>query len=114
MLTRSLWLMPVLALLPACTHISGVVEQAPGRPLTTAVFSVGRPDGIAMYEQHHVDSRGHFDFYVIPTDEQHLYLYDSAGDPRATLRRIDPMEMRKGMHIMMRPFAPSDDLTPLR
>jgi hypothetical protein len=114
MLTRSLWILPLVALLPACTHLSGVVEQAPGRPLTTAVFSVGRPDGVGMYEQHHVDSQGRFDFSIISSDEQHLYLYDSAGDPRATMRRIEPVEMRKGMHIMMRGFTPSDDLTPLR
>src|SRR6476620_3154709 len=114
MLTRSLFLLPMLALLPACTHVSGVVEQAPGRPLTTAVFTIGRPDGIAKYATHHVDARGRFDFSIIPTDESHLYLHDGAGDPRLTMRRIEAIELRKDMHIMLRPAGPNDDLTPMR
>jgi hypothetical protein len=114
MLKRSLLFVPLLAFIPACTHVAGVVEQAPGRPLPTAVFTIGRPDGIAIYASHHVDARGHFDFHVPATDEQHLYVYDGAADPRLTMRRIEPMEMRQDMHIMMRPAMPSDDLTPMR
>jgi hypothetical protein len=106
--------LPLFVLLPACTHLSGVVEQSPGRPLTTAVFTVGRPDGVGEYARYPVDSRGHFDFSIFLTDEQHLYLFDNAGDPRMTMRRIEPIEMRKDMHIMMRPARPSDDLTPMQ
>src|SRR4051812_18001675 len=95
--------LPLLALFPACTHISGVVEQAPGRPMTTAVFTVGRPDGIAKYAEHHVDSRGHFDFYLVPTDESHLYVHDGSADPRLTLRRIEALELRQNMRVMLRP-----------
>src|SRR5690349_17366967 len=94
--------LPLLILLPACTHISGVVEQSPGRPLPSAVISVGRPDGVAVFEKHPVDSRGHFDFYLMPTDESAVYVYDSGGDPRLTLRRLEEIELRQGMHIMLR------------
>jgi hypothetical protein len=102
----------LLAMLPACTHISGVVEQAPGQPLQSAVISVGRPDGIAVYSKHQVDSRGRFDIQLAPTDETNVYVYDGAGDPRMTMRRLEPIELKKNMRIMVRPAMPNSELMP--
>src|SRR5436190_1394011 len=58
--------------LTACMHLKGVVvEDLPGgigsRPMKTAVLSIGRPNGIAVYGTQHVDEKGHFDFYIGPT-----------------------------------------------
>jgi hypothetical protein len=95
-----------------CTHVSGMVEQAPGVPLRTAVLSAGRPDGIAVYATYHVNSQGRFDFDLFPTDESALYVYDGAADPRLTLRRIDERDIRPNMKIMMRPANPNSEMGP--
>jgi len=107
-----LMMLPLVGLVAGCTHVSGVVEQAPGVPLTTAVLSAGRPDGIAVYATYHVDSRGRFDIHLFPTDESALYVYDGAADPRLTLRRIDERDLRPDMKIMMRPANPNSDVGP--
>jgi len=114
LMTHARWILlsPALLLFAACTHLQGVVEQAPGRPMPTAVFSVGRPDGIAVYEQHRADNRGRFDFYILPIDETNLYLYDGAADPRLTLRRIDRSEMSTHMHLDLPAANPNIDLNP--
>ena len=114
LMTHARWILlsPALLLFAACTHLQGVVEQAPGRPSSTAIFSVGRPDGIAVFDQHRVNVRGHFDFYVLPIDESNLYLYDGAADPRLTLRRIDASEMSTHMHLDLPAANPNADLGP--
>jgi hypothetical protein len=101
-----MWTVLALAALAAggCTHIKGVVVEDPsGRAMKTARFSVGRPDSIAVYATHDVDARGGFDFYIAPTDENNLYLYDAAGDPQYTLQRIDRSQQSEKMQLRMRP-----------
>jgi hypothetical protein len=94
-----------MTLLPACTHVAGIVEQGPGQPMSTAVLSVGRPGGIGVSTPHKVDPRGHFDFYLAPTDESDLYLYDGAGDPKLTLQHIDEREIGTHMQLQLRPAS---------
>jgi hypothetical protein len=74
----------------ACTHVAGTVIGGDGRGLKTAMLSVGRPTDIAHYGDHAVDAYGHFDFYIAPPDETNLYVWDSVGDPMATMQQIDP------------------------
>jgi hypothetical protein len=84
-----------------CTHLKGVVvDAASGRPARTAVLSVGRPDGIAIYAVHPVDSNGKFDFQLGPTDEDNLYLYDSTA-PALTERKIDRTEFGQNMKLKL-------------
>lgn len=86
-----------------CAHLKGVVIEDPsGRPMRTAVFTVGRPNGIAILDRHTVDGRGAFDFSLFPTDENDLYLYDGAGDPELTMRRVDASEMSDHMRLFLR------------
>jgi hypothetical protein len=99
-----------MAAVGGCSHIAGVVVDERQRPVTTAVLSVGRPDAIAVYETHKVNAQGRFDFQLSGIDETNLYAYDGAGDPRMTLRHIDPSELGTHMRIMLPRAAPADDV----
>jgi hypothetical protein len=98
----------IAAAVGGCSHIAGVVLDERQRPLETAVFSIGRPDGIATYGTHRVDSRGRFDFQLSGIDETNLYVYDGAAEPQATLRHIDRNEMSTHMRVVMRRANPRE------
>jgi hypothetical protein len=98
-----------LTLMSACTHVAGVVTRMDGRPLTTAVFSIGRPSDIASYGTHHVDANGHFDFFIGPADDTNLFLYDGAGDPKLSIRQVDREDISGHMHLRMVPIVPDMD-----
>ena len=93
----------LMALTGGCMHLRGVVEEAPGRPSTTAILSVGRPEGVAVYSTHRVDAKGQFDFSMSMIDENNLYIYDGRGDPSSTLRRVDRSEMGLNMKLLVPP-----------
>ena len=82
-----------------CMHLKGVVEEAPGRPATTAVLSVGRPGSVSGAFEHRVDDKGRFDFWIFTVDEHRVYLFDQAGDPQITLRRVDRSEFSNQMQL---------------
>ena len=89
-----------------CAHVKGVaVDEISGKPLRTAAFTVGRPDGIAVYERHGVDANGVFDFYLSPTDANFLYVYDSAGAPAMTMERVDSQQISESMKLRVRPVS---------
>ncbi len=92
-----------------CTHVAGVVTKMDGYPLSTAVFSIGRPTDIANYGTHRVDGSGRFDFYISPTDETNLFLYDGAGAPGETIRQIERSQIGGNMRIRMTPIIPDAD-----
>ena len=81
----------VFALLPAllatgCAHLKGVVvDEGGARPVPTAVLTVGRPDGIGVFESHKVDQYGKFDFKISTLDVHDVYVYDSATGPAASI-----------------------------
>jgi hypothetical protein len=100
-------------LLAGCTHVKGVVLEEPSlRPSTTAVISVGRPTGIAVFDSHRVDAFGRFDFYLGPTDENNLYVYDGRSSPELTMRRIETYEISENMKLHLRPAGPSNPMLP--
>jgi len=87
----------------ACTHVAGVVTRSNGKPDTVAAFSVGRPTDIVMYGEHPVDEEGKFSFYILPTDETNLYVYDKGVDPTSTIRQIRKEEISDHMQIKLDP-----------
>lgn len=97
----------------ACTHLKGVVLEDPsGRPARTAVFSVGNPNGIAVYDRHSVNRNGEFDFYIGPTDENMIYLYDGSAPPEMSMRRLAPYELGEKMQLHLRPATPGTPSLP--
>lgn len=107
---RWLLLLPLVAFV-GCTHLKGVVLEDPSqRPCRTAVLSIGRPTGIAVFEQHHVNEHGAFDFYLLPTDNSNVYLYDSASPTEMTMRHVDSSEMNANMKLHIRPANPTPSL----
>lgn len=91
--------------LAGCMHLKGVVLTEPGeRPHPTAVLAVGRPGGISAVETHAVDKKGQFDFNILPTDENSVYVYDAAN-PTTTMRQIDRSELSDKMKLHLRPPA---------
>ncbi len=85
-----------------CTHLKGVVlEDRTNMPVASAVFTVGLPGGVGVFDRYPVDSDGQFDFYISPTDESHVYLWDGKGDPVLDVRRIDSREMSDHMKIYL-------------
>ncbi len=107
--------MPYLRFLPllvavtaftGCIHIRGVVLQDPtNRPLTTARITVGHPGGIGVFATHDVDSHGRFDFYIGPTDDSDVYIYDTVGGPDDAMH-LDRTEISDKMTIRMRAAGP--------
>ena len=96
--------------LPACTHVKGiVVDDRPGRPHPDAVFTVGNPDGIGVLQRNHADRNGRFDFYISPTDESLLYVYDSTQGASNTMRRIDHTEISDHMRVTLPRTIPDTD-----
>jgi hypothetical protein len=96
-----------------CMHLKGVVLEDPTmRPVRTAVVCVGNPTGIAVFDTHHVDDTGEFDFYIGPTDDNNLYLYDGSANPALTLRRIAPFELGENMKLYLRRAAPGTPALP--
>ncbi len=105
-------LLSVLAL-TGCMHLKGVVLEEPSmRPARSAVFTVGRPGGIAVFDTHHVDANGEFDFYIGPADDNNVYLYDGSASPDLTLRRVAPYEMSDHMTLYLRRASPGTPALP--
>jgi len=99
--------------LGGCTHIKGVVIEDPsGRPMRTAVLSVGKPGGIAAIETHPVDEKGRFDISLLPSDLSNVYLYDGATDPQLTLRHVDEQQFSDHMQLHMRRAHPGNLMVP--
>jgi hypothetical protein len=89
-----------------CMHLKGVVLEDPsGRPSRTAAFSIGSPMGIAVYDKHSVNKNGEFDFFVLPTDSNIVFLYDGSAPPEMTLRRLAPHEFSEKMELHLRPAS---------
>ena len=99
-IVRGVMLAGVAGLLGACTHLAGVVQRSDGKPVPTAQFSIGRPTDIAHYGEHPVDASGQFSFYISPTDENYLYVYDRSN-PGGTMRQLQKEEMSDHMVIKM-------------
>lgn len=96
--------LPFLLLLPACTHVKGVVlDERTLKPVPDAEFTVGHPKGIGVYQRHRTDSKGRFDFHISPTDENYLYLWDGKGDANMAARRIPRSDISDNMTIHLRP-----------
>lgn len=95
------WMVLFSALLLAgCTHVAGTVYEAgTSRPLAGATFTVGHPGGIGVFARHTSNAEGHFDFYIAPTDESHLYVF--SGDPTMA-RRVDRSEISEQMKVYVR------------
>ena len=58
----------------------------------------GWTDIAAHYGKHPVDAQGHFSFYISPTDENYLYIYDRLN-PEATMRQVQKTEMGDQMQM---------------
>ena len=82
------------------------------RPARTAVLCVGNPTGIAVFDTHHVDDDGQFDFYLGPTDDNNLYLYDGSASPELTLQRVAAFEMSDHMTLHLRRATPGTPSLP--
>lgn len=108
-MVRASLMMAMLGMLGACTHVAGVVERRDGKPVPTAVFSIGRPTDIIMYGTYPVTADGHFDFYISPTDATNLYVYDK-GNPEATMRQLQTNEIND--HMKLRLDASSLEMDP--
>jgi len=94
-------LMGLIGLMAACTHVAGVVQRTDGQPLSTAVFSIGRPNDIASYGEHSVDENGRFSFYIGPADESNLYVYDRARGATETLQQVPMDQINDHMVVKM-------------
>ena len=85
-----------------CIHLKGtVIDDASGKPLRTAVLTIGRPNGIAVYASHGVDQNGAFDFQIASIDETNVYVYDSATDPEAAVH-LEKAQLGEKMRIRLR------------
>jgi hypothetical protein len=90
-----------------CTHLKGIVLEEPTmRPARTAVLCVGNPTGIAVFDSHRVSDKGEFDFFIGPTDEHNVYIYDGSAPAELSLRRVAPFEMSDHMTLHIRRAAP--------
>lgn len=102
MFLAGVWAAAGFAALQGCTHVKGIVtDEVTHRPVPSAIFSIGRPDGIAVYATHHVDGNGKFDFSVFSLDESNVYVYDGAGDPRMTMQHLDRTALNADMHVKL-------------
>ena len=98
----SLGLLLSLGMLGACTHVKGVVLDPQERPVTNAVFHVGHPNGLGPYSSHKVNDKGEFDFWISPTDENFIYVWDGQGDGLIGPRKVDRSELNDKMKIYLR------------
>jgi hypothetical protein len=98
---KILGVMGLLAL-AACTHVKGqVLEDRTLRPVTDAELTVGHPDGLGAFQRVRVDAKGKFDFYISPTDQDFLYVWDGKGDVLTAARRIERGDISDHMTIYM-------------
>ena len=105
-----LGLMLVAGALGACTHVKGiVVDDVTGRSHPSAVFTVGRPDGIGVLQRNSADGNGRFDFQISPLDESALYVYDGSAEPSSTMKRIDRTEINDHMRVTLPRTHPGED-----
>lgn len=96
-----------LCLLGGCTHLKGVVvDDTTGRPVPGAYFTVGRPTGVGVSATYNCDPFGRFDFSIVSTDEDFLFVWDGTGDPEVGVRRVSKTEMSTDMKIRLRPAMP--------
>jgi len=102
-------LLPVLTtllLFSGCTHLKGVVVHDPsGQPASSAVLTIGRPDGIAVFDSHSVNERGEFDFLISSMDATNVFFYDSATDPVLTTQHVDRNMLGEKMKLHLGPPA---------
>ena len=115
---RPLLLSILLLGLTGCMHLKGVVYEdlpnnAGSRPMKTATLSIGRPTGIAVYGKTRVNDKGEFDFFIGPTDYNQIFLYDGAGDPEMTMRRLDENQLSDHMVLHLRRAGPPNPLMPV-
>ena len=109
-------LLPLLAALPlllaaGCTRLAGTAyDAATHRPLSDAVFTIGHPGGVGVFDRKSTDVNGHFDFSISPTDESHVYGYNAKNDP-ASAQRIDRAEFSDHMKVYVGTGA-RDDFAP--
>jgi len=73
------------------------------------VLSVGRPDGIAVYDSHTVDQNGAFDFNITTIDLSNIYVYDSIANPAMTMQHIDSTQLGEKMKLRLRPPPRGDN-----
>lgn len=111
----AMWLFMITVALCAsgCTQVAGEVVDPRGRPHTSAVFSIGHPDGLGAFARHKVDAHGRFKFTLMGSDESYLYVYDGSGDPIMTTRRVDRSEISQSMRIIL-PVAVKGNDTGIR
>jgi hypothetical protein len=96
-----MWLLLPVAL-AGCMRVKGVVLEATGnRPVKTAVLTVGRPDGIAVYSSHKVDANGAFDFRISTVDVHNVYVYDGAAAPELTVQHLTESQLGDDMKIRL-------------
>ena len=90
------------ASLAGCAHVKGVViQEGSDIPMRTAVFTLGRPNGIGVLDRHTVKTDGSFDFYILPTDADQLFLFDGAADPELSMRHIAESEFNDHMRLTL-------------
>ena len=98
---RKLMILPLLLALGGCTHVAGTVYDAQTRrPLAGAVFTIGHPAGIGVFDRKTSDGQGHFDLQISPTDESQIYVYDGKGDPHGA-QRLDHTELSDHMKVYL-------------
>jgi|GEM_PF-3249018 len=107
-LVQLLGLIVLCGLVGACTRLKGVVLDERGRAHPSAAFSVGRPDGLGARSVHPADAKGRFDFSVMPIDENNVYIYDRAGNPAMTARRVDRFEFSDNMKVRLPRVRPDE------
>ena len=97
-----LMLILVPAALAGCMRVKGVVLEASGnRPVKTAVLTVGRPDGLAVYSLHKVDANGAFDFRISTVDIHNVYVYDGAAPPELTVQHLTESQLGENMQVRL-------------
>jgi hypothetical protein len=98
----ALLMLVAMAAVGGCTHLAGTVYDAQSkRPLPGAVFTVGHPAGIGVFDRKTADGYGRFDFQISPTDESQIYVYDGKSDP-SSAQRVDKTEFGDHMKVYVR------------
>ena len=105
-MSKALYALPLLfvASLTGCMQIKGVVvNEVTGRPIPSAVVSIGRPDGPVIYNQHRVNGDGEFDFKIALLDTTNIWVFDSAAAPSLTMLRVPEEQLGTKMKVRLRP-----------